>query len=99
MRKEIEVKNTDTVMNPHWNGQITLSKEMGSEPLMMEQTNAITIVEAPKELDSVSFMGITTKTEHIGIAVLAVLVLIIGFRWCTGTLGKPVRRDSKGRRL
>ena len=96
MKKEIEVK-----MNPHWgaDAEITITKGT-NEPLMMEQTNAITIVEA-KELDSVSFMGITTKTEHIGIAVLAVLAIVIGFRWCTSTLCPPkkTRRDSKGRKL
>ena len=44
-------------------------------------------------------MGNNVKTEYIGYGVLALLVLIVGYRWCAGTLGKPVRRDSKGRRL
>tara|TARA_Y100001938_G_C7913906_1_gene340971 strand:- start:204 stop:485 length:282 start_codon:yes stop_codon:yes gene_type:complete len=93
MIKEIEVKNTDTVMNPHWNGEITIKKS--DEPLVMEQTNAITIHEAPKELDSFSFMGVTAKTEYLGAAVIAVLVGIVVIRY----FSKPVRRDSKGRRL
>jgi hypothetical protein len=93
MRKEIEVKNTDTEMNPHWDGKITLTKEwkigdkVGNEPLMMEQTNAITVVEA-KELDSASFMGAEVKTEYLGVAVVALLAIIIGFRYCTKTLTK-----------
>ena len=93
MRKEIEVKNTDTEMYPHWDGKITLTKEwkigdkVGNEPLMMEQTNAITVVEA-KELDSASFMGAEVKTEYLGVAVVALLAIIIGFRYCRKTLTK-----------
>ena len=95
MSKEIEVK-----MNPHWgaDGEITITKS-ANEPLMMEQTNAITIVEAPKELSSASFMGAEVKTEYLGAAVIGVLVLIVGYRYCTKTLGKPTRKDSKGRKL
>ena len=94
MSKEIEVK-----MNPHWgaDGEITITKS-ANEPLMMEQTNAITVVEA-KELDSASFMGAEVKTEYLGAAVIGVLVLIVGYRYCTKTLSKPVRKDSKGRKL
>jgi len=83
MSKEIEVK-----MNPHWeaDAEITITKGT-NEPLMMEQTNAITIVEA-KELDSASFMGAEVKTEYLGVAVVALLAIIIGFRYCTKTLTK-----------
>ena len=96
MSKEIEVK-----MNPHWgaDGEITITKS-ANEPLMMEQTNAITIVEA-KELDSASFMGATVKTEYLGVAVIALLAIIIGYRYCSKTLCPPkkTRKDSKGRKL
>ena len=90
MSKEIEVK-----MNPHWGaeGEITITKS-ANEPLMMEQTNAITIVEA-KELDSASFMGATVKTEYLGVAVIAVLVLIVGYRYCTKTLCPTKKKGKK----
>ena len=95
MSKEIEVK-----MNPHWDAdaEITITKS-ANEPLMMEQTNAITIHEAPKELDSFSFMGATAKTEYLGAAVIAVIIGIVAIRYFTNTLGKPTRKDSKGRKL
>jgi hypothetical protein len=75
MSKEIEVK-----MKDHWktDGEITITKS-ANEPLMMEQTNAVTIVEA-KELDSVSFMGATAKTEHIGLGVIVIIVLFIAYK-------------------
>ena len=90
MSKEIEVK-----MNPHWGaeGEITITKS-ANEPLMMEQTNAITIVEA-KELDSASFMGATVKTEYLGVAVIAVLVLIVGYRYCSKTLCPTKKKGKK----
>jgi len=90
MSKEIEVK-----MNPHWGaeGEITITKS-ANEPLMMEQTNAITIVEA-KELDSASFMGATVKTEYLGAAVIGVLVLIVGYRYCTKTLCPTKKKGKK----
>ena len=90
-------KENSVEMNPHWgaDAKITITKE----PLMTELPKAITIAEVPKEVDGVSFMGNNVKTEYIGYGVLALLVLIVGYRWCAGTLGKPARRDSKGRRL
>jgi hypothetical protein len=81
MKKEIVVtKKTDTNINPHWDTQITLTKEMGVQS-MMEQTNLVTIVEVPKELNSISFMGVTAKSEHIGFGVLALFAVIIAFRF------------------
>ena len=41
-----------------------------------------------KELDSASFMGAEVKTEYLGVAVVALLAIIIGFRYCTKTLTK-----------
>ena len=91
MSKEIEVK-----MNPHWDGEITISKQIDDNvrPLNMEQTNAITIVEA-KELDSASFMGAEVKTEYLGVAVVAVLAIIIGYRYCSKTLCPTKKKGKK----
>ena len=90
MSKENSVK-----MNPHWGTDATIT--ITKEPLMTELPKAVTLAEGSKA--DKSFMGNNVKKKYIGYGVLALLVLIVGYRWCAGTLGKPVRRDSKGRRL
>ena len=73
MSKELEVK-----MQDHWktDGEITITKS-ANEPMV--QTNNVTIHEA-QELDSVSFMGVTAKTEHIGLGVIVIIVLFIAYK-------------------
>lgn len=77
MTKEIVVKkNTDTEMNPHWDTEITLTK---GNSMPMEQTNTITIVEAPKELDSIGAFGFTAKSQNMSYAVIGLLVVVAGY--------------------
>ena len=90
-------KETSVKMNPHWGAKADAEITITNEPLMTELPKAVTLAEGSKA--DKSFMGNNVKTEYIGYGVLALLVLIVGYRWCAGTLGKPVRRDSKGRRL
>ncbi len=77
MKKEIIVtKDTDADMNPHWETEIILEKGMESA---MEQTNNITIVEAPKELDSIGAFGFTAKSQNMSYAVIGLLVVVAGY--------------------
>jgi hypothetical protein len=45
----------------------------------MEQTNNITIVEAPKELDSIGAFGFTAKSQNMSYAVIGLLVVVAGY--------------------
>jgi|LWDU01.1.fsa_nt_gi hypothetical protein len=79
MKNENEVKNTDTNINPHWDGKITITKEIHSD----QPAAAITIVETP---ETTSILGVTANTTTIGFAVLALFVVIIGYRYVSNLL-------------
>ena len=79
-------KENSVEMNPHWGAKADAEITITKEPLMTELPKAVTLAEGSKA--DKSFMGNNVKTEYIGYGVLVILVLIVGFRYCTNTLSK-----------